>query len=112
MTKVGLAQGRGTAGRSLFRAIIEACELEAHEQAILGQMVRTADRIAALDAIVDNEGVLIDGRTHPALIESRLQRLALARLLTALRLPDKFDQRPQRRGMRGVYSLDAARGSA
>jgi hypothetical protein len=79
---------------------------------ILAQLVRTADRIAALDSIVDIEGVMIDGKAHPALIESRLQRLTLARLLTALRLPDLSEERPQRRGMRGVYRLDGARGTA
>ncbi|MDQ3274292.1 MAG: hypothetical protein M3Q39_04480 [Actinomycetota bacterium] len=43
--------------------------------------------------------------THPALVESRQQRLALARLLIALRLPDREEQRPQRRGLRGGYRL-------
>ncbi|HZA16717.1 MAG TPA: hypothetical protein VE645_07445 [Pseudonocardiaceae bacterium] len=102
-------RGTGAAGRALWRSIVGTYELEVHERVVLGQLVKVADRIAALDSIVDEDGVLVDGRAHPALIESRLQRLTLARLLTTLRLPD---QRPQRRGLRGVYSLDRARGLA
>jgi hypothetical protein len=111
MTRMAPPRGTGTAGRALFKAITEAFDLEPHEVAILGQMVRLADRIGQLDAIVDTEGVLVDGRTHPALVESRLERLALARMLTALRLPDVHDQRPQRRGMRGVYAIGGAGGA-
>jgi hypothetical protein len=51
-------------------------------------------------------------RTHPAVIEARQQRLTLARLLAALRLPAGDEQdvqpnrRPQRRsGARGVYAM-------
>lgn len=106
------APGTGTAGRALFKSITARFELEPHELAVLAQLVRTADRIAALDAVVDSEGVMVDGRAHAALVESRLQRLTLARLLTALRLPDLADQRPQRRGIRGVYTLDSARGAS
>src|SRR5918997_6346817 len=101
-----LARGTGAAGRALFKSINDAFELEAHEQAVLGQLVRVADRISDLDSIVDAEGVMVDGRAHPALVESRLQRVTLARLLTALRLPDVQNVRPQRRGIRGVYTLD------
>src|SRR3712207_4860985 len=87
-------RGSGTAGRVLWTSITSRFELEPHEQAVLGQLVRTADRIAELDARVDAEGVMVDGKAHPALVESRLQRVTLARLLTALRLPDQFDQHP------------------
>ena len=49
-------------------------------------------------------------RAHPALVEARQQRIALARLLAALRLPageeEAGDRRPQRRmGVRGVYGV-------
>lgn len=65
---------------------------------MLGQAARTADRIAQLDAIVDAEDVMVDGKPHGALVESRFQRGALARLLASLRLPDREGDRPQRRG--------------
>lgn len=112
MVKVTAPRGAGTAGRALFRSITEAFELEPHEIAVLGQVVRVADRIAALDALVDAEGVMVEGKVHGALVESRLERLALSRMLTALRLPDQADQRPQRRGMRGVYRLAAVNGAS
>lgn len=112
MARITPPKGTGVAGRCLWRSITEVFDLERHEVAVLGQAARVIDRIAALDAVVDVEGVMFDGRAHPALVESRLQRLALARLLTALRLPDLLEQRPQHRGIRGVYRLDGARGSA
>ena len=102
----------GPAGRALFRSINQRFDLEPHEVAVLAQVVRVADRISALDGIVDSEGVMAGDRAHPALVESRLQRVTLARLLTALRLPDVQDVRPQRRGIRGVYTLDDARGAS
>lgn len=109
-------RGTGAAGRQLYRSITDAYDLEPHELAVLASAARVADRIADLDAVVDAEGVMFtDARRgtvpHPALVESRQQRLALARLMTAMRLPDADDVRPQRRGIRGVYSLDANRGA-
>jgi hypothetical protein len=80
--------------------------LEDHERLILLQATVVADRIRQLDSCVVRDGVLVGDRVHPALIESRLQRLALARLLAVLRLPDKEDHRPQRRGgFRTAYRL-------
>jgi hypothetical protein len=97
-------------GRALWESITGAFDLEPHERSVLAQVVKVADRVAALDAVVDDQGVLSDDPkrgtvAHPALVESRQQRLTLARMLTALRLPDADQRRPQRRGMRGVYRL-------
>lgn len=73
---------------------------------ILLQATVIADRIRQLDSCVVRDGVLLGDHVHPALIESRLQRLALGRLLAVLRLPDKEDHRPQRRGgFRTAYRL-------
>jgi hypothetical protein len=75
---------------------------------ILKQVIVVADRIAALDLCVVEAGVILEGgRANPALIESRLQRLALGRLIALLRLPDLEDRRPQHRaGFRGrAYQL-------
>ncbi|GIF16210.1 hypothetical protein [Actinoplanes teichomyceticus] len=51
-------------------------------------------------------------KAHPAAVEARQQRIALARLMVALRMPagDEGDQaqgrRPQRRtGVRGFYGI-------
>ena len=70
------------------------------------------DLLDNLDAIVRRDGPLgAKGKAHPAVVESRMQRIALARLTAALRLPagdegdlQKGARRPQRRvGARDVY---------
>ncbi len=105
-------KGAGPAGRALWRDILGKYELEQHEQALLREAVRTVDDLDGLAAVVAAEGMTVGTRVHPALVESRQLRIALARLLGALRLPagDEVDQapgrRPQRRaGARGVYAV-------
>jgi hypothetical protein len=99
-------RGTGPAGREIWAAISGSFELEPHELQVLRQVTTVADRIEQLDKLVTRDGVLVEGRTHPALIESRLQRLTLGRLVSILRLPDQEDHRPQRRGgFRGAYRL-------
>lgn len=101
--------GLGAAGRALWHSISGTYEVDPHEGEVLVQACRTADRVAALDAVVDAEGPMVDDAkrglsiAHPALVESRQQRVLLGRLLAQLRLPDSEDQRPQRRGVRGFY---------
>jgi hypothetical protein len=94
----------GPAGRRLWDAILGEFALEEHERGLLFESCRTADTITALQAVIDKLGV---DCAHRELAEIRQQRLAYARLLTALRLPSGLDdepqKRPQRRGIRGVY---------
>jgi len=106
-----------TSGKRLWRAILGEYELEAHESGLLLEMCRTADQLDALAALVDRDGVTIiddkgNVRAHPALVESRQQKIAYARLTAALRLPagEEGDlRRPQRRvGARGVYGITGA----
>ncbi|HEU0128998.1 MAG TPA: hypothetical protein VFQ48_10400 [Pseudonocardiaceae bacterium] len=107
--------GLRTAGRELWCAVQSVYELEAHESRLLLEMCRSADLLDTLAAVVESEGPMLDGRAHPAAVESRQQKIAFARLSAALRLPagdaDSGDQqagarRPQRRvGMRAPYSL-------
>ena len=93
-------------------------EFEQHELALLREMVRTVDLLDKLAAITAREGLMVAGphgsKPHPAITESRQQKIAFARLSAALRLPagDENDQaggrRPQRRvGARGIYRLGA-----
>lgn len=81
---------------------------------LLVEAVRTVDLLDVLDAAVRNDGPVIETpqgrRAHPAAVEARQQRIALARLLAALRMPAgeegdvQTSARPQRRGRaRGVY---------
>lgn len=103
--------GTGTAGQALWDSILESYELVPHELVgLLAQAIRVADRIDQLEAVVDREGAMIEDPKrkmtvpHPALVEARQQRLGLARLIVAMRLPDlDSGRRPQRRGIRGAY---------
>lgn len=100
--------GLGRRGRAIWRVVIGALVLDAHEGAILAEACRTADRLDALDAAIRKDGMLLpDRRPHPALAEARQQQITLTRLIASLRLPADLAQperRPQRRGAaRGVY---------
>lgn len=110
--------GTGPGGRRLWRDVVTQYQLEEHELALLREMVRTVDLLDGLAAIVAEEGAMVPGpaltrRVHPAIVESRQLRLALARLSASLRLPagEEGDQaahlrRPQRRGgVRGAYGI-------
>ena len=89
--------GLGTAGKRLWRSILDDLEpgwvLDARELALLARACSTADAIAELEAVVAREGVTTLGSrrqaiVHPAVGEARMQRLALARLLSSLELVD------------------------
>ncbi len=104
--------GTGLAGRRLWQAVVEQYECEAHELLLLREAARTADLLDELEKRIKAEGAVIESpqgeKAHPAAVEARQQRIALARLLGALRLPageeEAGDRRPQRRtGVRGVY---------
>ncbi len=105
-------RGAGKAGAALWRAVTAEYELEQHELLLLREAARTADVLDELAARVAAEGAVVDSpqgtKAHPALVEARQQRIALARILAALRLPageesEEADRRPQRRsGVRGV----------
>ena len=119
MTKPKPQTGTGKAGARLWNAVLGEYELEEHELLLLREMVRTVDTLDALEGRVASDGVLLGSsqgeRAHPALVEARQQRITLARLLAALRLPngEEGDQqagaRPQRRsGVRGTYGIRGA----
>jgi P27 family predicted phage terminase small subunit len=87
----------GKDGRKLWRRIQGAVSpdwlLDEREEAALFSACQAADRLAALDAVIDSEGVMVNGSRgqrvlHPALGEARQLRLAQARLLDSLELED------------------------
>ncbi len=109
-------RGTGKAGAALWRAVLTEYELEQHELLLLREAARTVDVLDDLAARVAKDGAVVGSsqgdRAHPALVEARQQRITLARLLAALRLPageeseQGSDRRPQRRvGVRGVYGV-------
>lgn len=108
--------GTRAAGRRLWESVVEEWELAEHELVLLREATRTVDTLDDLAAIVAAEGPMVESRSgprvHPALTESRQLKIALARLLAAIRMPagaegDQVEgRRPQRRlGVRGVHSL-------
>lgn len=104
-------RGLKTSGKALWRAVQEDYALDQHELTILREACRTADGIDALQAVLDREGTMSESsqgvRVHPVLPELRQQRIAFARLITALRIPaGETDGRTQvRPGVRGVYGV-------
>ena len=113
MTKPMIPDGLEVRGRSLWSSVLDEYDLERHEELMLEEACRTVDLLEALAATVAADGHMAGDRVHPAVVEMRQQRIALARLLAALRLPAGEDgdvqagaRRPQRRvGARGVYGL-------
>lgn len=92
-------------GEALKRAVLADFALDMRELALLDSAARTADLVAALQAAVDESGAMVDGKPNPVLVELRLQRLTLGRLLAQLRFPDEDDgDTGQRRPVRGFYS--------
>jgi len=111
--------GLEEAGRSLWTAVLDDWQLETHERALLLQACQTLDLVDELQATLEADGAMVattggTPRTHPAAVEVRQQRIALARILAALRLPDGVDgdesqgRRQRRAGVRGVRSLRQA----
>ncbi len=103
----------GDAGAALWRAVMADYTLEEHESLLLLEACRTADLCATLARLVGSEPMAA-GRIRPEVIELRQQRILLARLLVALRVPIGAEQsehaapRLQRRGARGVYAVRGA----
>ena len=88
-------RGLSPAGRKLWDAVTSDYDLESHELLLLENAARTADLVAGLQALIDDEGLILGGKTHPGVAEIRQQRLCLARLLVALRVPaGEEDARP------------------
>lgn len=102
--------GLRASGRELWRAVLKDFELTQHETVMLREACRTADALDDLHALVETEGTMSTStqgaRVHPALIELRQQRIALARLFAALHIPvGEETDRTQHRGARGVYGI-------
>jgi hypothetical protein len=84
-------------------------DLDEHETTILLHACRTADLCDQLEALLA-DGLMASTsqgpRVHPAAAELRQQRVTLARLIAALRIPaDTSDGRTQSRPVRGVYGV-------
>ncbi len=101
-----LAPPRGTkaSGRRLWVDVVRRFELDEHELAMLREACRTVDQLDVLAGVLAVDGLILNDKAHPALVESRQLRIVLTRLLASLRLPDEAMVRPQHRGRaRGAY---------
>ncbi len=102
-------EGLGPRGRALWRSIAAAvaqagdeehvAELDERERELLRLACAQADDIAALEREIRRAGVVVEGskgqpRLSPLLAEARQARLALARLLGDLSLPD-LEEKPR-----------------
>jgi len=119
MTEPRMPAGLAAGGRRLFRSVVDEYELAEFELALLAEASRTVDVLARLDVVIRRDGPLVASpqgqKAHPAATEARQQKIALARLLAALRLPagepgdHQGSARPQRRaGARGTYGIRGA----
>jgi phage terminase small subunit len=106
-------------GKRLWSSVVEHFDLDEHERAMLLEACRSVDLLDQLDAAVRRDGPMVDSpqgqKAHPAAVEARQQKIALARLLAALRLPagsegDEVQGRRQQRrvGVRGTYGIRGA----
>jgi len=93
--------------------------LDEHELVLLRQAVRTVDLLEELETEITSGGAMVESpqgrKASPAAVEARAQRITLARLLSALRLPageagdQQTNARPRRRvGVRGTYGIRGA----
>lgn len=98
-------------GKKLWDSTLEQYEFSDAELALLEEACRLRDHIALLDDVVKAEGVMSTSsqgvRVHPALVEARQSRLALARLLATLSIPPLEDDLPKSGRARGVYRRGA-----
>jgi len=80
-------------GRAFWHGVDAGWVLSLDERELLIEACRTVDACESLQAVITRDGVLSSGsagqvRVHPAVGELRSSRLALARLIAALGLPD------------------------
>ncbi len=101
---VGVPRGLKSAGQRLWTAVHERYGLAPHEELLLVEACRTADRLDKINADLAKPR-LPDDRRDRLYREARAQQAMLARLVASLRLPDDDSgRRPQRRGgARGAY---------
>ena len=108
--RINYPKGLHQSGKRLWRDVLEEYELDVHEELLLLQAARCADRLDQLAVEAAGAPTTVtnakgDQVANPLLTESRQQSITLTRLIASLRLPsDEEDVRPQRRGAaRGAY---------
>jgi hypothetical protein len=101
-------------GKKLWNRVLKDFELADHEELVLLQACRIADSLDKLQAEMVGVDVVMQSpqgaKIHPALVESRQQSLALAKVMASLRIPfgDEESVPQKRSGVRGA-SLSSER---
>ena len=74
--------GLGRRGKATWTALTGAHEFDAHEGELLAEVCRVLDVLDALDAVVQREGLTVEGgKVQPAAVQARQQRRTPARLM-------------------------------
>lgn len=115
MTRPKTPQGLKTAGKRLWRRVLDDFELDEHEESVLLQACRIVDLLDRLQSVIDAEPVIVTSpqgaKTHPAVVEFRQQAVTLAKCMASLRIPMGEEEpggRPQQRvGVRAPRRLEA-----
>lgn len=111
MARTSVPDDLAKSGRRLWEDVVRDYDLDVHEQLLLTEACRVADRLDRLaDEAAKNPVTSLNVKgdliAHPAMVEARQQAIVLSRLLASLRLPsgETDATRPQRRGgARGAY---------
>lgn len=83
----------GAAGKKLWTSLVDTFDFDAREVAVLERACRQCDDVALLEGLLERDGLSTVGSTGqpkltPIVSELRQGRLAVARLLGDLALPD------------------------
>lgn len=110
MTQQRAPDGLGGEGRKLWKSIASVYELDPRELSLLAAACRQADDVAALEAVLARDGMIVAGsagqpRLSAVVAELRQARLAVGKLLDLLTLPDvdaapRVSRRSQRAAQR------------
>jgi hypothetical protein len=97
-------------GKQLWSAVLDRYDLEQQEFALLREIVRSVDELDDLAAEVSRHGAVSPrGVLNPAVSEARQMRVALAALLSALRLPSSDGAEDDEASMRRPRRYPAVR---
>ncbi|OCB52978.1 hypothetical protein A5722_25520 [Mycobacterium vulneris] len=87
-------RGLKAGGRRLWSAVTTDFDVDESSAAVLAEACYTVDLLAVLRAKLAETPSIIEGsqgpRTHPLIVEVRMQRLALAKLIAGIGLPKEL----------------------
>ena len=90
-------EGLADAGRALWQQVLDEFDPAPDELVLLAQACRTVDELEAISAAIASGPVVVQGSTGQPRVsglfaEARAHRLALAKLLEQLALPDEGEE--------------------